>query len=245
MEDQENSFHDEINLKNETEMSSNEYESKNESNETEADLDSELEKNQTKNTSLSEEDDGKINDDSYSEKNEQLDTKTEAKNIEILDFNQRSADDIDRPFSYSPQQVSKSENNGSQIESKRINSPKENSTSQNKKFNKEEFLPENTDQSFFGLNSQKLTKSTSISDSTESKLKKKFIVYQRQPQKAQFKNLSEQNLYKSINRLSAVPDRNLEPYKIKTIHDRVKDIDIDAVSLRLYSSKIRNLLTFF
>ncbi|RMZ97739.1 hypothetical protein BpHYR1_023569 [Brachionus plicatilis] len=249
MENQENSIQDDnSSIKNETELSSSENDSKPEMNETELDLSdtgiSNNSKNSIKNTSLSEQNDNKAINELTTDldDDEPEETKNEAKSIEILDLNQRASDDVDRPFSFSPQQASNSEKNESFTTSKIDDSAKQES-SVKQKSEQEDFFPENTDHTLLGLNSQKLTKSSIISDSTELKLRKKYQVYERQPQKFQFKNISEQDLFKTINRLSAMPDRNLEPYKVRTIHDRVKDIDIDAVSLRLYSTKIHGRIT--
>jgi hypothetical protein len=51
------------------------------------------------------------------------------------------------------------------------------------------------------------------------------------------RKMNQEELLKSINRLSYVPKRNFEHQRFTTLHDKFSNVDINAVSLRLYSSK--------
>lgn len=171
---------------------------------------------------------------------QEISSKNEMKNIEILDLNQQASDDIDRPFLFASQQSLKLDNqhfNNSKLD----DSPKENSL-EKETFDREKFSLNNKNKEVVGLNSGKLTKSAVKYDHTELKLRKTILTYQRHSSKFQFKTVSDQG--KSIDRLSCLPIRKIEHYNVKTIHDKLKGVDVDALSSRLYNSKIRKLFLF-
>ena len=51
------------------------------------------------------------------------------------------------------------------------------------------------------------------------------------------RKMNQEEILKSVNRLSYVPKRNFEHQKFATLHDKFSNVDINAVSLRLFSSK--------
>ena len=51
------------------------------------------------------------------------------------------------------------------------------------------------------------------------------------------RKMNQEEMLKSINRLSYIPKRNSEHQRFTTLHDKFSNVDINAVSLRLYSSK--------
>jgi hypothetical protein len=51
------------------------------------------------------------------------------------------------------------------------------------------------------------------------------------------RKMNQDELLQSVNRLSNAPKRNLEHQKFQTLHDKFSNVDIDAVSLRLFNSK--------
>lgn len=240
MEFQENTYREENFLQNETFPNENDQIS--EQNEILSNFsDSHLLLAKKKKTSLNQHDDSlKVRSLKTELHYQNVASKNEIKNIEILDLNQQESDDVDRPFLFSPQNALKLQNNQYFNSSKLNDLPKEEFL-EKKTFHHEKILPNNTTKELVRLSSQKLAKLASKFDYTDLKLRKTFLIYQRNSQKSQFENKIVQE--KSINRLSAVSVKKIEHNSEKTIHDKLKAIDIDALSSRLYNSKIRKLLS--
>ncbi|CAF0904378.1 unnamed protein product [Brachionus calyciflorus] len=143
-------------------------------------------------------------------------SQTESKNIEILDLKERDLDEIDRPFTFS--QPGNVKSTLIELDSGRKSPAK-----------KESFLPELQPKT---KAPNKSTRSIIFTEPTKSK------PMENSKNKSSFRAMNEDDLQRTFDRLSAVPKSRFDEPRNRTIHDKVKDIDLSAVSLRLYSSNI-------